>query len=109
MTCDVRQRGLGAEGLLVCAEDNKRLAAAADAAKLKKLHKEARRDSKFVRKKLQRQVEPGESGKGTKQKLQAELKEVDPFETEDALVRRDSNQGGEQSRKEDAQCWTCQV
>lgn len=69
-------------------DDDKRLAAAANGAKLKTLHKEAQRDSKFVKKKLQRQLE---SSRGSKQKVKVEVSQEG--DGEQALLRRDSSQG----------------
>jgi len=76
-----------------CADDDKRLAAAANGAKLKSLRKEAQRDSKFVKKKLQRQLESGSGSRGNKQKAKAEGSQEG--DGEQALLRRDSSQGGE--------------
>lgn len=76
------------------ADDDERLAAAANGLKLKTLRKEAQRDSKFVKKKLQRQ--PDSSSRGSKQKAKAEAGQEG--EGQQALLRRDSSQGGEQHR-----------
>ncbi|KAL0021602.1 hypothetical protein WJX79_003100 [Trebouxia sp. C0005] len=69
--------------------DDERLAAAANGLKLKTLRKEAQRDSKFVKKKLQRQ--PDSSSRGSKQKAKAEAGQEG--EGQQALLRRDSSQG----------------
>ncbi len=79
-----------------CTDDDKRLAAAASGAKLKTLCKEAQRDSKFVKKKLQRQLESGSGSRGSKQKAKVEASQEG--DGEQALLRRDSSQGGEQQQ-----------
>lgn len=61
-------------------EDTKRLAAAANAIKLKKLHSEARRDSKVVKRKLQRQQDGEQGSRGSRQKEREELPELVPEE-----------------------------
>ena len=73
-------------------EDNKRLAAAANAVKLKKLHSDARRDSKFVKKKLQRQQGSDQASRGSKQKEKEELPELVPEEID--LFAKEPSQGG---------------
>lgn len=60
------------------------------------MHKEAQQDSKLVKKKLQRQQELESGSRGGKQKQKARSKEEGPGESEQALLRRDSSQGGEQ-------------
>ncbi|DBA81296.1 TPA: hypothetical protein ACH3X2_14274 [Trebouxia sp. C0005] len=70
--------------------DDERLAAAANGLKLKTLRKEAQRDSKFVKKKLQRQLSQLRS-RGSKQKAKAEAGQEG--EGQQALLRRDSSQG----------------
>lgn len=79
---------------LLSADDDKRLAAAANAAMLKKLHTDARRDSKFVKKKLQRQLGPERGSSGSKQKDRDEVKQEEPADSGQDLLRRDSSQGG---------------
>ena len=80
----------------LCAEDSKRLAAAANANKLKKLHSDARRDSKFVKKKLQRQQDSGLGSRGSKEKVKEDLPELVPEEI-DGLLKRESSQSGTQN------------
>lgn len=86
--------------LLMCssayADDDNRLAAAANGAKLKSLRKKAQRDSKFVKKKLQRQLESGFGSRGSKQKAKGEASQEG--DGEQALLRRDSSPGGEQQQ-----------
>ncbi|KAL0039615.1 hypothetical protein WJX77_003445 [Trebouxia sp. C0004] len=72
-------------------DGDKRLAAAAHGAKLKTLQKEAQRDSKFVKKKLQRQLESGSGSRGSKQKARVEASQEG--DGEQALLRRNSSQG----------------
>lgn len=79
-----------------CTDDDTRLAAAANGTKLKTLHKEAQRDSKFVKKKLQRQLESGSSSRGSKQKAKGEGSQEG--DAEQALLRRESSQAGEQQQ-----------
>ena len=79
-----------------CADGDIHLAAAANGAKLKTLRQEAQRDSKFVKKKLQRQLESGSGSRGSKQKAKVEGSQEG--DGEQALLRRDSSQGGEQQQ-----------
>ena len=76
-------------------EDNRRLAAAANAIKLKKLHSEARRDSKVVKKKLQRQQDGEQGSRGSKQKEREELPELVPEEIDVFNeLKKEPSQGG---------------
>ena len=75
------------------ADGDKSLAAAANGAKLKTLRKEAQRDSKFVKKKLQRQLEAGSGSRNSKPK--ARLEGSQEGDGEQALLRRDASQGGD--------------
>lgn len=70
------------------------MAKAADEGRLRKLRKEAQRESKLAKKRLQRQQEQG--GKGTKQKPLQEAKSwaSDEEEFRETLPRADSGQGG---------------
>ena len=81
------------------------MAAAANTATLKKLHTEARRDSKFIKKKLQRQQEPGHVSRGSKDKVKREGKGEGDVEIGQGLLRRDSSQGGGGPKMISAACF----
>lgn len=72
-------------------DGDKSLAAAANGAKLKTLRKEAQRDSKFGKKKLQRQLEAGSGSRNSKPK--ARLEGSQEGDGEQALLMRDASQG----------------
>ncbi|KAL3143597.1 hypothetical protein ABBQ38_002394 [Trebouxia sp. C0009 RCD-2024] len=77
------------------ADDDKRLAKAADEGRLRRLRKEAQRESRLVKKKLQRQQD--QDGGGTKQKPSREARgwASDEEEFKDSsLPRTDSSQAG---------------
>ena len=76
------------------ADNDRRLAKAANDGMLRKLRKEAQRESKAARKKLQRQLE--QDGRGTKQKALREARSwaSDEEEFTETLPRTDSGQGG---------------
>lgn len=79
---------------MFCADDDKRLAKAADEGRLRKLRKEAQRESRLVKKKLQRQQD--QDGRGTKQQPLHGARgwASDEEEFTQTLPRTDSGQAG---------------
>lgn len=77
-----------------CADDDKRLAKAADEGRLRRLRKEAQRESRLAKKKLQRQQD--QDGRGTEQKPSREARgwASDEEEFKETLPRTDSGQAG---------------
>ena len=76
------------------ADNDRRLAKAANDGMLRKLRKEAQKESKAAKKKLQRQLD--QDSRGTKQKpvLEARSWASDEEEFREVLPRTDSGQGG---------------
>lgn len=81
--------------MFVCADNDGRLAKAANVAMLKKLTREAKNQSKFDKKKLQQE----QGSRGTKQKVKREGRAwaSDEEEFKEALPKADSGQEGQHS------------
>ena len=73
------------------ADNDRRLAKAANNAMLKKLHREAQKESKSLKKKVQQE----QGSRGTKQKVKREAWASDEEDFKEALPRADSGQQGQ--------------